>query len=109
MELENMSREELDRIKKEIDNEEIRRIKVKNDERRIKAKESLELIKNNNDLLALLKHDCTSCSDKNPCNGFDSDKGYARCRKCHLIDVLEQHSYGVYDFEFVLDVTLTKI
>ena len=37
-------------------------------------------------LLDLLEHDRTSCSDENPQNGWEEDRGHARCAKCHLLE-----------------------
>ena len=37
-------------------------------------------------ILPLLSHNRTSCSDENPCNGYDGLK--YRCAKCYLIELI---------------------
>lgn len=58
-------------------------------------------------VLPLIEHRRTSCSDDNPCNGYYSGDGYARCPKCHLIEILN----GVWgdDFDFSLNVEIEKV
>lgn len=51
-------------------------------------------------ILKFTKHDRSSCSDDDPCNGFYYDKSNKRsyrCRKCALMELLEEKS-GFFDF-----------
>lgn len=51
-------------------------------------------------ILKFTKHDRTSCSDDDPCNGFyydKNDKETYRCRKCALMEILKEKS-GFFDF-----------
>jgi hypothetical protein len=57
------------------------------------------------DILERIEHSCSSCSDKNPCNGYLEAVGYARCNKCHLMEVLEDVDER---FEISIDVSIHK-
>ena len=51
-------------------------------------------------ILKFTKHDRSSCSDDDPCNGIyytDDGKRTYRCRKCALMEILEEKS-GFFDF-----------
>lgn len=51
-------------------------------------------------ILKFIKHDRSSCSDDDPCNGIyytDDGKRTYRCRKCALMEILEEKS-GFFDF-----------
>lgn len=75
---------------------------------KLKALAVLDAIQHGS-LLQHIKHDRTSCNDDNPCNGYIESKGYARCNKCHLIEVLRDHDLGVHNFSVNINVALEKI
>ena len=56
-------------------------------------------------ILKYIKHDRTSCSDENPCNGIFGG-GRFRCRKCALMEILKGYNIG---FEFEITAEITKI
>lgn len=91
--------EKLNKIKKE--KEEIRQQKI-SDKRKEVAKK-IRYIRDNKDvILPLLKHSRTSCSDEHPCNGcYDYSKGYARCNKCWLMEIIDDEWYDENDGENV--------
>lgn len=64
----------------------------------------LNLIKANPFILNFIPHDRTTCSDSEPVNGFSHKRGRARCRKCHLLEILEDHSTE-YKISFSVDIT----
>ena len=95
--------EKLNKIKKE--KEEIRQQKI-SDKRKEVAKKIRYIRDNKDAILPLLKHSRTSCSDENPCNGYDYSKGYAKCDKCWLIEILDDEWYDEnvdFDVEFSVE------
>lgn len=58
-------------------------------------------------ILAITEHDRSSCSDSNCCNGLSYSTGTWRCRKCMLMEILNQEHGGCYDFSFSIDITET--
>ena len=71
--------------------------------------ENIRFLRNNRDLvLSLIDHSRTSCSDDNPINGYDSDRGYARCDKCHLIEILDGQ-YDDGDFNVSFNVNISRV
>lgn len=71
------------------------------------AKHIQYLRKNKNIILSLLDHSKTSCSDDNCYNGYSISDGYARCKKCFLIEILNGE-YGEGDFEITFDVDISR-
>lgn len=68
----------------------------------------LALLREHKDaILSLIDHDRTSCSDDRPDNGYISSYQRSWCRKCHLIEILNEEWDN--EFEVSLDVTITKI
>lgn len=56
-------------------------------------------------ILSVIKHDRTSCSDEHPRNGFGTaSNGGFRCRKCALMEILNGEQGGFYDFDFNVDI-----
>jgi hypothetical protein len=79
------------------------------DKKRRDIQEKIDSFLPNRDLiLSLFDHSRTSCSDKNVSNGFMHSVGYARCSKCHLIEILNGH-YDAGEFDISFDVTITKV
>jgi hypothetical protein len=108
MDLDGLSPSELNELAKEIQNKQ-RELKEKENEKiRIKTTEFLDKLYNA-DILSLIEHNRTSCSDTNVCNGYGSADYGARCNKCHLIEIMNEHSYGVHNFEVSIEVNITKI
>ena len=108
MNLSEMSKEELESLKKQIklQEDEIKERELEN--RRQKAKVKLDKIKENKELiLSLLEHSRTSCSDENPCNGNGSADYGARCNKCYLIEILNDE-WGD-DFDISFDIKIARI
>lgn len=61
-----------------------------------------------NFILSHLNHTCSSCSDDDSHkNGYISDRGYARCQKCFLTEILDG-LYDADDFKVTFDFTITK-
>lgn len=58
-----------------------------------------------NTILGFLKHDCSSCSDSNPCNGYVNSQYEPRCTKCHLIEIFNGEHGGEFDFHFYVSIT----
>lgn len=111
-------KEELDLEEKDL-YEKINKIREEREEilqqeleekKRIVASKIKYLRDNKDIILPLLKHNRTSCNDKNPCNGFDSYKGYARCDKCFLIGILNgEYEDGEFDVDFSVNITRTEV
>ena len=99
--------EMLNEIKEE--KEEIKQQKIS--EKRKEVVKKIRYLREYKDvILPLLKHSRTYCSDENPCNGYDYSKGYARCNKCWLIEILDDEWYDEndgenidFDIEFDID------
>lgn len=96
--------EKLNKIKAE--KEEIRHQKI--EEKKKEVEKKLDYLREHKDfILSLIEHSRTSCSDEYPCNGYDYDKGYARCNKCCLIEILNGEWGNKIDVEF--DVSFIDI
>ena len=94
--------EKLNKIKAE--KEEIRQHEIKEKEKEVEKK--LDYIRKHQDIiLPLIKHDRTSCSDENPCNGYSYCDGHARCGKCFLTEILNGEWGNVFDVDFNVDFT----
>ena len=99
--------DKLNKIKEE--KEEIRQQKI-SEKRKEVAKKIRYLRENKDVILPLLEHSRTSCSDENPCNGYEYSSGYARCNKCWLMEILDDEWYDEndgenidFDIEFSVD------
>lgn len=84
------------------------------EERELSQKQQIVLEKINNlsnedreFILKFIEHDRTSCSDDHVNNGYGSADYGARCRKCHLIEILNGKHGGEFDFSF--DVNIWKV
>lgn len=67
-----------------------------------------EMAEHKDVILKFMDHDRTSCSDEDPCNGiFDPAHTY-RCRKCALMEILENPDY-YQDYKVDLNVEITHI
>lgn len=99
--------EKINKIREE--KEEIRQQELK-EKKKIVADKIRTMRENKDIILSLLAHDRTSCNDKNPFNGFDLHKGYARCDKCFLIEILNgEYEDGEFDVNFSINITSTDI
>lgn len=108
-----MNKEELEEESIRLNNElveiqkqqaELRKIEIQ--ERKEKNSVSLDYLRDNKKLiLSLFHHSGTSCSDENPINGYSY--GYTRCKKCHLIEILDG-DWG-NEFEVDFDINITEI
>lgn len=111
-------REELDLEERDL-YEKINKIRSEREEilqqeleekKRIVAKKIQYMRDNKNIILSLLKHNRTSCNDENPFNGFQTDKGYAKCNKCFLIEILNgEYGDGEFDVDFSINITETEV
>lgn len=63
----------------------------------------------NGDILSLMSHSRTSCNDDAPHNGYNPDTNHARCQKCHIIEVFNDHKKGINEFTAILDLELDFI
>lgn len=106
--LENLSDKELDKRLKDLQEEVERRKKMELEKKKAIIWARLEFFKSIN-LLKGLKHDRSSCSDENPCNGYSTLTGSAGCRKCHFIEIMQDHEIGEHFFEVELEIGITKI
>lgn len=109
MKINDMSEKELETLKKEIRERE----KVIQHEKALEeiaeTKQLLEDIMKV-DLLRHFNHTRTSCSDESPTNSYVSSDGYARCTKCHLIQIIEDYKDGLDpEFKIELDFSIRKI
>lgn len=96
--------EKLNKIKTE--KEEIKQRKIKEKKKEVGKK--LDCLREHKDfILSLIEHSRTSCSDDHPCNGYDYDRGYARCNKCYLIEILNGEWGNEIDVEF--DVSFINV
>lgn len=100
-----MSDEELQQATSLLEGEQQKRAERIRQQRMRAARANLANLKGM-DILSRIQHSRTSCSDENPCNGYDDSVGYARCTKCHLMEILETNDDT---FEVSLGVTITKI
>ncbi len=91
--LQNMSVEEFkeycDEQETLIETERKRRQEIQIEVDRRQNKSKIDFLKKNLGFLDLINHCRTSCSDDRPINGDVDDKGYARCNKCHIMEILE--------------------
>lgn len=107
--VEHMTDDELETLdtslKKEVQHRKDQALK----EKRVANAAELKVIAKHKDaLLELLEHDRTSCSDKDPQNGFDSGK-HPRCSKCALMELLEQAEYNTEcEWEIQLSVMVMR-
>lgn len=109
MEIDNMSKQELEELKKKVNvrMDAIRDAEV--EEEREKARKVLVDFRDHKEfLLRNIEHSCTSCSDTNLDNGYSTSQGRARCPKCHLMEILDGY-WDAGDFEITLSVMLTEI
>ena len=94
----------LNKIKEE--KEEIRQKKVA--EKKEEVAKKIEYLREHKDIIIpLLKHSRTSCSDEHPYNGYSYYSGYARCKKCYLIEILNGEWGNEIDITF--DVEFSNI
>lgn len=108
MNVSKLSNNELELLKKQImDEENVRKEKEK--ELQIdNVVSKLKKLSLNEEILSLIPHDRTSCSDDNPCN--TSYDGIIYCRKCTLMDMIEDYKRGIRPkFDFDLSIELEEI
>lgn len=108
MDIEKLDETGLQKLKEQIKNREKaieleKRNKIIEIER-VKLDKLIEL-----NIIDLLEHSRTSCSDEHPSNGYYESEGYARCNKCHLIEIIEDHKNGINDFQVSFDINISKI
>lgn len=109
MDVSKMSKEELNALSKQIEEQKqlIKQEEIR--KRKEIAKTNIEKLKEQKDLiLSLIEHSRTSCSDTNVCNGYGTADYGARCPKCHLIEIFN-NEWSDDEFEISFDVTITKI
>jgi len=91
--LQNMSVEEFkeycDEQETLIETERKRRQEIQLEVERRQNKTKIDFLKKNLGFLDLINHCRTSCSNDRINNGFNEDNGYARCNKCHIMEILE--------------------
>ncbi len=56
----------------------------------------------------LIEHGRTSCSDDNICNGYSPSRGYSRCDKCLLLELING-AQSLRDFEVSVALQINKI
>lgn len=96
--------EKLNKIREE--KEKIKQQKI--EEKKKETGKKLDYLKEHKDfVLSLIEHSRTSCSDDHPCNGYDYDKGYPRCKKCFLIEILNGEWENEIDVKF--DVSFINV
>ena len=79
---------------------------IKKQERKIQSKRNrlvLEKFRKHPELLTLLDHECASCSDENPCNGWFGKE--CRCRKCGLMELINDEYH--FDDDNVPEINLS--
>lgn len=59
-------------------------------------------------ILPLIEHERSSCSDDNICNGYGSADYGARCKKCHLLEILNG-DYDAGDFYVDFDIIIRDV
>lgn len=99
-------RAELEAQQKKLDTE-IK--KMKEDEKRLREEQvhaKIEALtpEQKTALLSLIKHDRSSCSDADPCNGYSYATDNYRCRKCMLMEILNGEHGGMFDFDITVDI-----
>ena len=65
------------------------------------------LIEHRDFILSHLRHTCGSCVEGGTVNGYSMTRGYARCTKCFLTEILN-NEYSASEFKVDLDFTITK-
>lgn len=94
--------EKLNKIKEEKNAIHEEELKAKKKE----VEKEIDYIRKHQDIiLPLISHDCSSCSDEIPSNGYSHEYG-AKCRKCHLIEILN-NEWGTGDFEVDFEIIIT--
>lgn len=60
-------------------------------------------------ILSNMKHECGSCVEGFTENGYDYHRGYWRCRKCMMMEILDGQHGGKFDFEFTVDISKVTV
>lgn len=99
----------LDNLRKQKDELEAQIKAAEEEEQRAREKEVLDKIEAMTPekkamILTHMKHDRTSCSDENPCNGYSYYNNRYRCRKCMLMEILNEEHGGRFDFDIVVEI-----
>ncbi|TVY09888.1 hypothetical protein [Paenibacillus cremeus] len=104
-----MSIEEIEKLQNELES---RKNAIKEQEMKKKrkiVKEKIDGLEQYRDIiLSLLNHSRTSCSDDHISNGYIDSLGYAKCSKCHLIEIFNGY-YDNGEFDVSFDVTITQV
>lgn len=95
-------KEQLDKLDKEIKEVEEKELL----ERQRSVYEKIESMSEEDKhiILSYMKHDRTSCSDKEHWNGYYDDEHRWRCSKCMLMEILNGEHGGRFDFSFSVDI-----
>lgn len=91
----------------EINEQEIKQEEI--NKRQKLAHERIEYIKEHADIiLPLLEHNRSSCSDEDVSNGYSEFTKYARCNKCHLLEILNGEHSDRFDVKFEVVIIDTE-
>jgi len=109
MNIDNLTLEEIENLKTELNRKEYELKKIKLSKLQIEAKSRIEYIKKYSDIiLPLIEHERTSCSDTNICNGYESANYGARCMKCFLLEILDNQHGNKFQVDFVINILNTE-
>jgi len=105
MDLLSLTDSDFKKLRDDMEKEEKRRKRAKNDNIRNKTTEILKYLHNNPDLLKFIKHDSNSCNDENPVNGMYS------CRKCFLLKLLKDMTNGYINnnYKMTIEINIKEI
>lgn len=109
MDIQNLSKQELNDLDKQIRQrqKEIRNQELMERKEQVKAKIA-KLREHKEVLLELIQHGRSSCNDDHVCNGYGSATYGARCSKCHLIQILN-NEWGDGEFDVDIEVSITRV
>lgn len=109
VDLDNLTLDEVKDLQKKLNDREAELKEIELQEKQKEVEKRINYIKEHSDIiLPLIQHDRSSCSDTNRCNGYDSSYRGSRCKKCHLLDILDDYYDNRFDVEFEVVITDTE-
>ena len=60
-------------------------------------------------ILSNMKHECGSCIEGFTENGYSYHRGYWKCRKCMMMEILDGQHGGEFDFEFTVEIRKVSV
>lgn len=101
-ELKRKNEEERKKLEKEIAEAEAKALA----DAQYKVEQKIESMTNEEKerILSSMKHECNSCIEGFTENGYSYHRGYWKCRKCMMMEILDGRHGGEFDFEFTVEI-----